>query len=112
MRGEIKMSSFVCYATHEYYRSSITGVIINNYELDNLEKVIGSKRVNQFFKDGTFFKLRNLPSVERILNSGGSLVCAINRYREIYPDINVKDAMAAVKSLRVKVEKARSSCVK
>lgn len=111
MRGENKMSEFVCYNKHEYYRSSITGVIITDSELDSLEKIIGSKRVNQFFKDGTFFKLRNLPSVERILNSGGSLACAINRYREIYPDITLRDAMAAVKSVRVKVEKARSNYV-
>lgn len=105
------MSSFVCYDAHEYYRSSITGVILNDSELRSLERVIGTKRVNQFFKDGTFFKLRNLPSVERILNSGGSLFCAIKRYREIYPDISMKDAVSAVKALRTKVEKARSSYV-
>lgn len=95
-----------------YYRSSITGVIFNDYELARMKQVIGDKRVNQFLESGVFFELRNLPSIERILNSGGSYVCAISRCREIYPDISAREADNHIKKLKDKVMRARSSCVK
>lgn len=95
-----------------YYRSSITGVIFNDYELARMKQVIGDKRINQFLKDGVFFELRNLPSIERILNSGGSYVCAMSRCREIYPDISTKEADNHIKKLKDKVMRARSICEK
>lgn len=93
----------------QYYRSSITGLIVSDNFSKSLAYIFGPNAVQKYVEDGVLIPIE-APTVNECIRHGSGSV-AVVRYRELNPDCSWPEASEAVRKIKIAMKQQRKKAI-